>query len=274
MASDLHIHTNFSDGKCSPEEIVEKSKQLGLKYIGITDHDTIDGIADLYDKGFYPSTGINIIPGIEMSADSEKNEIHILGYNIDIFNEELRENLVEVSEARWTRFSEIVEKLNAEGYDVTETEVLTLAGASRSISRSHIARVLVKKGIFKTVREAFNTLLERGKSCYVPHFRLSVKKIVELIHSAGGIAVLAHPKLIYNDELVQELLDLGMDGIEAFYPEHNDIDTARYLNYAKKRNLIVAGGSDYHGIGARHNIELGEFELDDKYAKQIYDLKK
>ncbi len=274
MASDLHIHTSFSDGKFLPEEIVEKSKQLGLKYIGITDHDTIDGIADLYDKGFYPATGINIIPGIEMSADSEKHEIHILGYNIDIFNEELRENLIEVSEARWTRFSEIIEKLNNEGYDITETEVLTLAGASRSISRSHVARVLVKKGIFKTVREAFNTLLERGKPCYVPHFRLSVKKIIELIHSAGGIVVLAHPKLIYDDDLVQELLDLGMDGIEAYYPEHNDIDTARYINYAKKRNLIISGGSDYHGIGARHNIELGEFELDDKFAKQIFEMKK
>ncbi|MBO6303983.1 MAG: PHP domain-containing protein [Selenomonadaceae bacterium] len=270
MASDLHIHTNFSDGKFSPEETIAKAKEVGLKYIAITDHDTVEGILDLYENGFYPSTAINIIPGVEMSAESEKHEVHILGYNVDIFNEELIESLNEVAESRWTRFSEIIKKLNAEGYEISETEVLTIAGSSKSISRSHIARALVKKGIFKGIRDAFNEVLERGKPCYVPHFRLSAEKILSIIHSAGGIAVLAHPKLIYDDKLVEELLDMGMDGIEAYYPEHSDMDTAKFINMAKKRNLIITGGSDYHGIVARHDIELGEFKLDDKYAEKIY----
>lgn len=270
MASDLHIHTNFSDGKYSPEEVVAMAKKVGLNYIAITDHDTIDGISDLYENGFYPSGAINIIPGIEMSAASEKNEIHILGYNVDIFNQELTESLVEVGESRWTRFTEIIKKLNDLGYDISETEVLTVANSSRSISRSHIARVLVKKGLFSGVREAFNEVLERGRPCYVPHFRLSAQRIIEIIHDAGGIAVLAHPKLIYNDKVVEELLDMGMDGIEAYYPEHSDMDTAKFLNMAKKRNLVITGGSDYHGIVSRHQIELGEFKLDDEYAKKIY----
>lgn len=270
MGSDLHIHTNFSDGKFSPEEVVSMAKKLGLNYMAITDHDTVEGILNLYENGFYPSKSINIIPGIEMSAASEKREIHILGYNIDIFNQELTDNLVEVSESRWTRFSEIIEKLNANGYDISETDVLTIAGASKSISRSHIARALVKKGVFKSVREAFHEILDRGKPCYVPHFRLSVERIIEIIHNAGGIAVLAHPKLVYDDVLVEELLDLGLDGIEVFYPEHSNMDTAKFKNMAKKRNLIMTGGSDYHGVSARHTIELGEFLLDDKYAAAIY----
>lgn len=270
MASDLHIHTSFSDGKFSPEEVVAKAKEVGLKYIAITDHDTVEGMLDLYERGFYPSTAINIIPGVEMSAASENHEVHILGYNVDIFNQELMENLNDVAESRWSRFAEIIERLNDEGYDISETEVLTIAGSSKSISRSHIARALVKKGMFKSVREAFNEVLERGKPCYVPHFRLTAEEILNIIHNAGGIAVLAHPKLIYNDELVKQLLDVGMDGIEAFYPEHSDMDTSKFLNMAKKRNLIVTGGSDYHGIVARHDIELGEFQLDDKYAEKIY----
>lgn len=270
MASDLHIHTNFSDGKFSPEEIVSMAKKVGLNYISITDHDTVEGILNLYENGFYPSKNIKIIPGIEMSAASEKHEIHILGYNVDIFNQELIDNLVEVAESRWVRFSQIIEKLNSEGYNISETDVLTIAGGSKSISRSHIARALVKKGIFKTVREAFHEVLERGRSCYVPHFRLSPEKIIEIIHNAGGIVVLAHPKLVYDDELVEKLLDLGMDGIEAYYPEHDEAEAAKYVDMAQRRNLIITGGSDYHGLSARHAIELGEFKLDDKYAEAIY----
>ncbi len=270
MASDLHVHTSFSDGKLTPEELVAAAKAVGLKYIAITDHDTVEGIGHLYENGFYPSRGIHIIPGIEFSAHHPTQEIHILGYNIDIYHRTLADKLNEVSEARWTRFSEMVRKLQEQGYDINETDVLTLAGASRSISRSHVARVLVKKGHFPSVREAFNAVLEKGKSCYVPHYRLEAADIIDIIKQAGGTPVLAHPKLIHDDEIVESLCRQGIEGLEVFYPRHDDADVGHYMAMAEKYKLIVTGGSDFHGFPTRYPTELGVFTVEDRWAEQIF----
>ena len=155
LASDLHIHTSFSDGKLSPEEVIEAAKSAGLKYIALTDHDTAEGVVHLYESGLFPGKGIKIIPGIEMSADCPGKEVHIIGYNIDIYNRALTDKMNEVGEARWARFAEIVSKLRELKYDITEAEVLAIAGDSKSISRSHIARVLVKKNFFASVLALF-----------------------------------------------------------------------------------------------------------------------
>ena len=181
MASDLHMHTTYSDGKLTPEELVAAAKTAGLHYIAITDHDTVEGVAHLYENGYFPCKGIHVIPGIEFSAHHPTQEIHILGYNIDIYNGELADKLNDVSEARWSRFSEMVEKIQKLGYDLRETDVLAIAGASKSISRSHMARALMKKGYFKTVREAFDELLKKGKPAYVPHYRLDVECDTEIL---------------------------------------------------------------------------------------------
>ena len=248
MPSDLHMHTTYSDGKLTPEELVAKAKEAGLTYMAITDHDTVEGISHLYENGLYPARGIHIIPGIEFSAHHPTREIHILGYNVDIYYGELVDKLNDVTEARWTRFSEMVEKLQHLGYEISETEVLTIAGTSRSISRSHIGRVLVKKGYFPTVRDAFEAMLMKGKPAYVPHYHLEVEDIIGLIKAAGGTPVLAHPKLIGDDRLVEELCCRGIEGLEVFYPQHDEADTARYLDMAKRYQLLVTGGSDYHGF--------------------------
>jgi hypothetical protein len=271
MPSDLHTHTSFSDGKLTPEELIAEAKKIGLKYLAITDHDTVDGIGHLYENGLYPARGINIIPGIEFSARHPTLEIHILAYNIDIYNSALADKLNEVTEGRWTRFSRMIEKLRALGYNITEADVLTLAGSSKSISRSHIARALVKKGAFPTVRDVFNTLLDTGKPAYEPHYRLEVPDIMKLIKAAGGTAVLAHPKLIKDDVLAEQLIGQGMDGIEAFYPLHDKEDTERYLAWAEKYNLIVTGGSDFHGATVGRNpLALGTFTIDDVWAEKLY----
>lgn len=271
MPSDLHMHTSFSDGKLTPEELVAAAKSAGLKYISITDHDTVDGIIHLYENDLFPSRGLRIIPGIEFSAHHPEREIHILGYYVDIFHRDMLDKLNDVTEARWTRFAEMVEKLRERGYAIREMDVLKIAGSSKSISRSHIARALVKAGCFPTIREAFDKMLEKGRPAYVPHYRLEVEEIIELIHRAGGIAVLAHPKLIKDDQLVEELLKKGIEGIEVFYPKHDEEDVKRYMAMAEEHHLLVTGGSDFHGFPTRWPEELGLFTIEDKWAMQLRD---
>ena len=270
MSSDLHMHTSCSDGVLTPEELVQSAKEAGLNFIAITDHDTVDGICQLYEAGLYPNTGIKIIPGIEFSAHHDTSEIHILGYNIDIYNRELVERLNDVVEARWTRFSTMVAKLQALGYDISETDVLEIADGSTSISRSHIAQTMVHKGYCASVRETFEQFLNKGKPAYVSHYRLEPGEIIDLIKNSGGTPVLAHPKLVHDDALVEQLLKNGIEGIEAIYPKHDAEDTKRYLEMADKYHLLVTGGSDFHGMAGRWPEHIGEFVVDDAYAEELY----
>ena len=271
MPSDLHTHTIFSDGSYSPEELVAMAKNIGLVYFAITDHDTVDGVKYLYENGIYPDKGIKIIPGVEFSANNDEHDIHIVGYNIDIYNGALSDMINEISEARWTRFSEMINNLQVAGYNIREADVLQVAGSSRSIGRFHIARALVKKGEFKTVREAFEKMLGKDKPAYAPRYFPEVEEIVDVIHRAGGQAVLAHPKLVEDDLLVEEVCK-KVDGLEVFYPNHQVQDIEKYLAIAEKFNLLTVGGSDYHGAASRFVDELGEFTITDDLAKKIYDL--
>lgn len=270
MPSDMHTHTNFSDGSLSPEELVKAAIAAGLNYIAITDHDTVEGICHMYETGLYPAKGINIIPGIEFSAHHETHPIHIIGYNIDIYNRELADKLNAIVEGRWIRFSAMIEKLQKLGYNIKEADVLQIADTSVSISRSHIAQALVKKGIFPTVKDAFDVVLEKGRAAYVGHYRMEPKEIIDLIKRCGGTPVLAHPKLIGDDALVEELLRSGIEGVEAYYPNHDEEDTKRYLAMADKYHLLVVGGSDFHGISTRHPNKLGIFTVDDSLAAEMY----
>ena len=265
MPSDLHTHTIFSDGSYSPEELVAMAKNIGLVYFAITDHDTVDGVKYLYENGIYPDRGIKIIPGVEFSAENAENDIHIVGYNIDIYNGALSDMINEISEARWTRFSEIIKILQNQNYNIREADVLQVAGASRSIGR------VVKKGEFKTVREAFEKMLGKGKIAYAPRYFPTIEEIVEVIHQAGGQAVLAHPKLVENDSLVENICQ-KVDGIEVFYPNHQPQDIQLYLSFAEKYNLLIVGGSDFHGVTSRFVDALGEFTIADDLAKKIYEL--
>jgi len=271
MPSDLHTHTIFSDGSYSPEELVAMAKNIGLVYFAITDHDTVDGVKYLYENGIYPDKGIKIIPGVEFSADNAEHDIHIVGYNIDIYNGALSDMINEISEARWTRFSEMIKNLQDNKYNIREADVLQVAGSSRSIGRFHIARALVKKGEFKSVRDAFEKMLGKDKPAYAPRYFPEVEEIVDVIHQAGGQAVLAHPKLVEDDLLVEEICT-KVDGLEVFYPNHQTEDIERYLSFAKRFNLFVVGGSDFHGSASRFVNELGEFTIADDIAKIIYEL--
>ncbi|MBQ7454045.1 MAG: PHP domain-containing protein [Selenomonadaceae bacterium] len=268
MAGDLHTHTNFSDGSFSPEELVAEAKKIGLHYLGITDHDTVDGVRHLYENGLYPGRGVNIVPGVELSANHPTRDIHIVGYNIDIYNEALLEMIDKIIEARWERFSEIIRTLQNKKYNIREADVLKIAGTSRSIGRAHIARTLVKIGAFKSVREAFVKMLGKGCPAYVPRYLPEVDEVIDVIHQAGGKTVLAHPKLVGDDELVEELCK-KLDGLEVYYPCHKPEDTQHYFLLAKKYNLLIAGGSDFHGAASRFVKELGEFTISDNLAEKF-----
>lgn len=271
MASDLHIHTAFSDGRLAPEEILATAKAAGLNYISITDHDTADGIKHLYEKGLYPSKSLRVIPGIEFSTDLEGHNVHILGYDFDFYSSEMADKINELNESRWVRFSQIVQKLVALGVDLSEGDVLQFAGMSRSIGRAHIARAMVKKGLVANIREAFDKYLQNGRPAYVPHYRLQPTEAVALIRGAGGVPVLAHPKLIGDDNLVERLLtQLDFGGLEVFYPEHDEADTAKYQDVADAHGLLLTGGSDFHALPNRYPEELGAFTVDDVYAQPFF----
>ena len=270
MPSDLHIHSTYSDGKDTPEEIVEAAKTAGLRYISITDHDSVEGVTALYESGHYASGSLRIIPGVGFSTSDGQHEIHILGYNIDIYDSRLQEKLEEISEARWTRFTEIVERLRDLGYEIGETEVLTDEGMCKAVGRSHVARVLVKKGYFDSIRTCFEQLLRRGQPAYVPHFRLVPEEVISLIKGAGGIPVLANPKAIEDAQIIEDLIAQGIQGIEAFYPGYDRADTQHFLDIAQQNGLLVSGGSDYRGGPGRESEEIGRFTIEDIYAENFY----
>ncbi len=270
MPSDMHTHTAFSDGRLSPEDLVAAAKEAKLSYFAITDHDTVDGIRHLYEQGLYPSKTLHIIPGIEFSSEVDDHDVHILGYDFDMYNQELIDKVSEIAEARWSRFSLMIEKLRALGFNLTESDVLQLAGSSSSIGRAHVARALVKKGLVPTVREAFDRLLEHDQPVYVPHYRLPPDEAVALIRRAGGVPVLAHPKKVRDDALVEKLLELDFGGLEVYYPLHDAADTERYIALAKKHGLRLTGGSDFHASPNRVPTQLGEFTIDDELAAPFF----
>lgn len=269
MASDLHTHTIFSDGSYTPEELVAEAKNIGLTYFAITDHDTVEGVKYLYENGLYPDKGIKLIPGVEFSANNPDSDVHIVGYNVDIYNGALSGMIDKIVESRWERFSEIIKNLQSAKYNIRETDVLKVAGDSKSIGRFHIAKALVKIGIFKNIREVFDKLLDKGKPAYAPRYFPEVDEIIEVIHNAGGVAVLAHPLLIRNDELVEKIC-AKTDGLEIYYPAHKPQDVQRYKIMATKYNLMVSGGSDFHGTSSRFVSKLGEFTIADEIAKNFY----
>lgn len=266
MASDLHMHTTASDGRLSPEELLLAAKRAKLRYIAITDHDSVGALRRLYELHLLPDENIRVIPGIEFSAHMPEHEAHILGYHIDVENPNLRMKLEEVVQCRWRRFSKIVEKLRAMGYPISERDALEIAGNAESIGRAHIAQALVNKGCFARLRDVFSEVLHKNGPAYVPHYRLSPREIIRLIKEAGGVSVIAHPGLIGDDRVVGSLIDEGLDGIEVVHPKHSVEACEKYKRMAKERGLLITGGSDFHGIPTRYPYKIGEFTIDDTYA--------
>jgi predicted metal-dependent phosphoesterase TrpH len=249
-AIDLHTHTTHSDGSASPKELIARASSKGARSIAITDHDTVDGFAEA--RAAADGFGLEFVPGIEISADFSPGTMHILGYLIDGESPALNEQLAMLKNAREKRNPEIAQRLEGLGFDISYEEVARLAG-NKVVGRPHFASVLVKKGYVRNIQEAFDTLLKKGAPAYVEKARLSPRHAIELIHQAGGVAVLAHPYQLklssYEaaDELVAELAAFGLDGLEAIYSRHSPDQRSRYSEIALRHGLLITGGSDYHG---------------------------
>jgi predicted metal-dependent phosphoesterase TrpH len=249
MSIDLHTHSTSSDGTMTPAELVKYAHKKGLAAIAITDHDTIDGIAEAIDVGSV--LGIEVVPGIELSVKYFGHNVHLLGYLFDRQQEELLVALELLQAGRIERNKKIVAKLNSLGLAIQFSELKRSAGPGQN-GRPHIAKLMIQKGFVRTMDEAFEKYLGQGGLAYVSRFAYCVEDAIALIRNAGGIAVLAHPfqldKAVENlpDDLHQ-LRDMGLDGIEVYYPTHSRQFKKRLIALAEKNSLLLTGGSDYHG---------------------------
>lgn len=266
MKADLHVHTTASDGRLTPEEVMAAASAAGLSYVAITDHDTLDGLAAL---AIHPAASPVLIPGIEFSTDLPNNEVHILGYYIDPSNDELRRQIKLIKNDRTDRAERMVAKLSKLGYPVSLDRVCFHAGETSAVGRPHVAAALVERGYFPDTAAVFDTLLGRDRPGYVPHYKLTPAQTVEIIKAAGGIAVLAHPGLVGDDAIVDEVIARGIDGLEVYHPKHDTAATARYAALAAARRLAVTGGSDFHAIPGRFPEQLGVFTVPGELAERL-----
>ncbi len=242
--ADLHIHTIFSDGTFTPQEVVSRAKTLGLTAISITDHDSVDGIEAAMRAG--EQSGVEVLSGVELSAWVAGDEMHILGYLIDHTDQELGVTLGRIREFRERRAEEMILKLRKMGVLLDMEEVLEEAGLG-AIGRPHIAEVLVKNGYAEYYEEAFLKYIGDGCPAWVPKLQMTPKEIFSTIEKTGGIPVLAHPGLEGRDELIPRLVAEGLEGLEVWYGREDESIVRRYQKLAQDYGLLVTGGSDCHG---------------------------
>ncbi len=253
-APDLHTHSSASDGTLSPSEIVRSASGLGVPAVAITDHDTVDGVAEALAEGL--RCGVHVIPGVELSAGVGDRGMHILGYHIDHTDPTLLARLAGLREIRMTRAERIVTALQRDGITITPDDVEAAADGG-TIGRAHIARLLVENGAASSVADAFERLLGEGRPYYVPKPVSEPADAVGLIVAAGGVPVLAHPQLSRVDDLIPELVSAGIRGLEAYHAQHDPATAARYAQLAESLGLVVTGGSDFHDPD-RDGVSLGD----------------
>ena len=243
--ADLHLHTFFSDGTFTPEELVERASKLGFSAIALTDHDTVEGCERAAVA--CAAAQMEFISGTELTAEHDDTEVHILAYFVDTQNQPLLKRIAEFQSVRQNRIHEMVAALNKLGIPLKAEAVFALANC-KSPGRPHVARALVKEKLIGNLDEAFERYLKKGRPAWVPKTKMSALEGMELIHQAGGLAVMAHPGLNRTDEIISDLVSAGLDGIECFHTKHSTKMSERYLEIAEKHHLLVTGGSDCHGF--------------------------
>ncbi len=252
---DLHIHTTASDGLNSPQEVVEQALKKNLAAIAITDHDSVAAIDPCVHMAC--GTGLEIIPGVELSIDYHRADVHLLGYLVNHRAPALLQEIHRFQRARFRRGQKIVSKLNQLGVDLQMDTVLAIAGQA-PVGRPHVADALVREEYVQSYGEAFARYLGYHAPAYVPKMGLTAQGAIDLIHSAQGVAVLAHPGILDRDELIPLLVDMGLDGLEAFHYKQDLSTRHRYVQLAHEHGLIYTGGSDCHGKRFDRGTVLGK----------------
>lgn len=252
---DLHAHTSASDGTLSPEELVDLAGSRDMRVLAITDHDTVDAIPAARRRA--EEIGITLVPGVELSTTERRSEVHVLGYGVDIDNDELRHALADLAASRVRRITAMIEKLRDAGYAIDGDAILAQADEG-SVGRPHVARALIDIGVVGSVDEAFELFLKPGRPGWIPREPFTPEQAVSLLVAHDVVPVLAHPFSTGNiSGVLNRLVPLGLKGMEVWYGEYDQGQRETLREIAESRDLIATGGSDYHGPGFRAGRDLG-----------------
>ncbi|MBR2521624.1 MAG: PHP domain-containing protein [Coriobacteriales bacterium] len=260
---ELHCHTDHSDGLMSPSELLSKAAERGLTHISITDHDTVSGYC--VARNIMPE-GMTLIPGIEISSRYKGRDLHMLGYFIDVENQDLLDECSATRARRRVATLKIIDNLKAAGYDISPEE---LESQEMEINRSNVARIMVDKGYAPDHDSAFDTFVGRRTPYYVDRDEMDSFLALELILGAGGVPVIAHPAFYHVIDAIDPLMEKGLMGIECFHSEQTDEESNSLIEFAKERGLLITGGSDYHG-DVVHPGALAEFQPPDECIDELF----
>ncbi|MDE5413992.1 PHP domain-containing protein [Alkalihalobacterium chitinilyticum] len=264
MKIDLHMHSTHSDGELQPAELVREAYQQGVSIMSITDHDEISAYGAA--TALADELGIKLIPGIEMNTDGPQGELHILGYGLAVNHPQLHEYIHWRQEKRKVWSQRIVNRLNQLGYAISWDACWKRAN-QHVIVRTHIADELVERGYFASSKEAFQSLLAKGKQAFVNREGFTANEAIELIQKCGGKAFIAHPGIYTWNWQLDELVEAGLDGVEVYYSKHSLQDTTYWLQQAKSYGLSISVGSDFHGKSSRNPYPIGSVPFN--FAKEI-----
>jgi len=258
---DLHAHTTASDGRSTPRELVDRARAVGVTTLAVTDHDTMAAVPET--AALAAAAGLGFVPGIEITSVSRGKDAHVLGYFLTPEAPGLSELITDQRRRRVERAREIGQRLEQMGAPIDVDALLATAGerSGKAIARPQIAQALIAAGHVATIAEAFDRFLGETCAAYVPHTGASPAEVVRLIATGGGIASLAHPGHLKQDDVIPELVEAGMAALEVYHSSHDEPATAHYLQIARRHSLAVTGGSDYHGEGVRRAEFFGVVHL-------------
>lgn len=260
---DFHLHSTASDGVHSPSWVMETAAARGVRVLALTDHDSTEGLAEAHAAA--DRLGLRLVPGIEISTDLEKADVHLLGYGLDVTSKPLQDFLAEQRNGRLGRVRTIATILGEHGMTVSVDRIFEIAGDA-TVGRPHVARAMVEAGHVASVQEAFDLWLGNGKPADVDRQKLAPQEAIRMIHENGGVCFIAHPVFISGDypTVLEQLAKWGADGVETYYKNYDAETVAKHAAIAARLGLATSGGSDYHGLGNPDDREIGDIPFPDE----------